>query len=223
LTIAEPMTVLTDYGLAAVSAALAARLWMRAEGQAARGWWAASFAAVALAAAAGGSWHGWAPRMARPSAEALWLATYVLVGLGNALILAGAVHAAARGSPGRALMAVVALRFVVWLAFMARQPDFRYVVHDYAGTLAGLLLFAAWLAWRRRPGAAWIAAGVGVSLAGAAVQRARLAPDPAFNHNDLFHVVQAAGLYLFYRGGRVLADAQRQPGHNGGRHPGGTS
>jgi uncharacterized protein DUF6962 len=41
------------------------------------------------------------------------------------------------------------------------------------------------------------------------IQRGRLAPGPAFNHNDLFHVVQAAGLYLYYRAGRRLADAAR--------------
>jgi hypothetical protein len=202
---------------------LAARLLARASGQSARRSWAASFAAVALAAAAGGTWHGWRPRMVPPTQDALWLATYAFVLLGDAFILAGATHAAARGSRRRALMAVVVLRFVVSLAFLARQPDFLYVVYDYAGTLAGLLLFAVWLARQRRPGAAWIAAGVAVSLAGAAVQRLRLAPSAAFNHNDLFHVVQAAGLYLYYRGGCRLTDAAEHPGHNGGRHPGGTS
>ena len=201
------MTVLTDYGLAAVAGALGARLWARSEGHACRRLWAWCFLSVGLAAAAGGTWHGWAPRMARPAADALWLVTYAFVGLGNVLILVGAVHAAARGSPRRALVAVLVLRFVVWLAFMARQPDLRYVVHDYAGMLAGLLFFAAWLARRGRPGAGWIAAGVAVSLIGAVVQRVRLAPSPAFNHNDLFHIVQAAGLYLYYRAGRRLRDA----------------
>jgi hypothetical protein len=205
--ISEPVTVLTDYALAAVGGALAWALWARAGGQVCRKLWAGCFLAVALAAAAGGTWHGWAPRMAGSAAAALWFVTYVFIGLGNVSMLAGAVHAAVRGSRRHALMAVVALRFVVWLAFMARQPDFRYVVYDYAGTLAGLLLFAAWLARRGRPGASWITAGIAVSLAAALVQRGRLAPSPAFNHNDLFHVMQAAGLYLYYRGGRLLADA----------------
>jgi len=218
------MTVLTDYGLAAVGGALAVGLWVRAEGHVCRRLWAGCLLAVAVAAVAGGTWHGWAPRMARSTADALWLVTYGFIGMGNVLILAGAAWAAARGALRAALIGAVVLRFLVWFAFIARDPDFRYVVYDYAGTLLGLLALAVWLAWRGRPGAGWIAAGVAVSLLGAVIQAGRLAPSPAFNHNDLFHVVQAAGLYLYYRGGRVLADAaERQPGHNGGRHPGGTS
>lgn len=203
------MTVLTDYGLAATAAVLAARLMTRADGETARRLWAASFVAVALAAAAGGTWHGWSPRMTRPAADALWLVTYVFVGLGNALILAGAAWAAARGGLRAALVAAVVLRFVVWFAFVARDPDFRYVVYDYAGTLLGLSALAAWLGARGKPGAPAIAAGVAVSLLGALVQRMRLAPGPAFNHNDLFHVIQTAGLYLYFRGGRRLVDGDR--------------
>jgi hypothetical protein len=206
------MTVLTDYGLAAAAAVLAARLLGGTDGQRARRLWGASFVAVSLAAAAGGTWHGWAPRMTRPAADALWLVTYALIGLGNALILAGGAWAAARGGLRATLLAVVVLRFLVWFAFIARDPDFRYVVYDYAGTLVGLLALAAWLAARGRPGGPAIAAGVAVSLLGALVQRMRLAPAPSFNHNDLFHVIQAAGLYLYYRGGWRLRDRDAQTG-----------
>jgi hypothetical protein len=201
------MTVLTDYGLAAVAGALGATLWRRAEDQRSRRLWAASFVAVAGAAVAGGSWHGFAPRMDAGAAAALWRLTYGLVGLGNFLILAGAATAAARGPARHALIGAAALRYAVSFSFLVLHPDFRYVVYDYAGTLVGLLVLAAWLARRGRPGAPAIVAGVGVSVAGALVQRGGLAPSPSFNHNDLFHVIQAAGLYLYYRAGRRLADA----------------
>jgi len=42
------------------------------------------------------------------------------------------------------------------------------------------------------------------------VQHGRLAPHPAFNHNDLFHVIQTLGLWLFYAGGRTLADQRSE-------------
>jgi hypothetical protein len=216
LPIAEPMTVTTDYVLSAVAGALAAMLGTRDEGQSPRRWWAASFAAVSLAAMAGGTWHGWGRGMDAGPRAALWLATYALVGLGHLLILAGAVAAAARGRVRGLLLAAATLRYAVFVAAIARSADFRYVVYDYAGTLLGLLALAGWLARRGRPGASWIAAGVAVSLLGALVQRGRLAPAPAFNHNDLFHVVQAAGLWLYYRGGRLLQDAPRAR-HGGAR------
>jgi len=206
------MTVLTDYGLAAVAGALGARLSDRSGGHAARRLWAASFLAVAAAAVVGGTSHGLAPRLDQAALAALWRLTYGLVGLGNFLILAGAAVAAARVPARDWLIGAAALRFTVSFAFLVLHPDFRYVVYDYAGTLVGLLVLAAWLARRGRPGAPAIVAGVAVSLAGALVQRSGLAPTPAFNHNDLFHVIQAAGLYLYYRAGRRLRDRDRVKG-----------
>jgi hypothetical protein len=203
------MTVVTDYGLAAVGVALAVKLQARAEGHRSRRLWAACFLAVALAAVTGGTSHGWAPRMDQAARIALWRVTYGLVGLGNLFILAGAAAAATRAGLRAALIVALVARFAVWFAFISMRPDFRYVVYDYAGTLLGLLVLAAWLRRRGRPGAAWIAAGVLASLAGAAIQRAGLDPSPAFNHNDVFHVVQALGLYLYFRGGLVLADVER--------------
>ena len=32
-----------------------------------------------------------------------------------------------------------------------------------------------------------------------------------FNHNDLFHVIQMLGLYLFFEAGRCLSTAERYP------------
>jgi uncharacterized protein DUF6962 len=200
------MTVLTDYGLAAAGGALGVGLWRSSDRQVSRRLWAASFMAIAGAAVAGGTWHGFAPRMDAVAATSLWRLTYGLVGLGNFLILAGAAVAAARAPWRDWLLGAAALRFAVSFAFLVLHPDFRYVVYDYAGTLVGLLVLAAWLARRGRPGAPAIVAGVVVSVAGAAVQRSGLTPSAAFNHNDLFHVIQAAGLYLYYRAGRRLRD-----------------
>jgi hypothetical protein len=52
----------------------------------------------------------------------------------------------------------------------------------------------------------WLIAGVLVSLVAAIVQARRLAPHRHFNHNDLYHVIQMAALYAFYRGGALLVD-----------------
>ena len=207
MAIAEPMTVLTDYGLAAVGVALAVALRGRAEGQVSRRLWAACFLAVAAAALTGGTYHGLAPRLGQGRAAALWLVTYGLIGLGNVLILTGAVVAAVRGSGRSLLIAAVVLRFGVWFAFIFTRHDFRYVVYDYASTLLGLLVFAAWLTRQGRAGGWWTLVGVVVSLAGAVIQRSRF-QSAVFNHNDLFHVVQAVGMYLYFRGGCLLADAE---------------
>jgi hypothetical protein len=210
--IAEPTTTLTDYLLALLGFALAARLRSLAAeaGRSAIALWAASLAAMGVGALLGGTLHGFGPRLGVPVRAALWLATYYAIGLANLGILAGAARAALAGRGRRLLLAALALRFVAYAVLLTSFRDFRYVVYDYALTLA--LLAALSFARPLRAGAApWIQAGVAVSFLGALVQRSGLALHPHFNHNDLFHVVQMAGAWLFYRAGRLLRDAGEAP------------
>ncbi len=56
----------------------------------------------------------------------------------------------------------------------------------------------------RREGILWLKRAIGASLAGLAVLVLKLAPHRLFNHNDLYHVIQMAGLYCLYRGAALL-------------------
>ena len=70
-----------------------------------------------------------------------------------------------------------------------------------------LLAGAAYEMFRRRaPGMAWLIAGVLVSLVAGIVQARKLTLHRHFNNNDLYHVIQMAALYAFYRGGALLVD-----------------
>jgi peptidoglycan/LPS O-acetylase OafA/YrhL len=62
----------------------------------------------------------------------------------------------------------------------------------------------------RREGIRWLKRAIGVSLAGLAVLVLKLAPHPNFNHNDLYHVIQIAGLFCLYRGARSLHGLPRE-------------
>jgi hypothetical protein len=62
----------------------------------------------------------------------------------------------------------------------------------------------------RREGIRWLKRAIGVSLAGLAVLVSKLAPHPQFNHNDLYHVIQIAGLYCLYRGAFSLHGLTRE-------------
>jgi hypothetical protein len=207
VSIAEPMTVLTDYLLAALAVALARRLYARSEGQASRRYWAGSFLSLAVAALVGGTSHAFAPRMSAGTHAAFWAVTYVAVGLANMAILAGGLVATAPRRWHRPLLALVVVRFVVFTLLLLARREFRYVVYDYGATLFVLLVLALW-SWgsRRDASAPFVIAGVLVSLAGAVVQVGRLAPHPDFNHNDLFHVVQMIGVYLFFRAALLFHD-----------------
>jgi hypothetical protein len=209
--ITEPMTMATDY----VMGALALVLAMRLLGDAASGqqWsgrlWAAAFVMTAVAAFVGGTYHGFIQWMPGLAGRALWKATLVATGIGSACLLAAAVTAAVAGPLRHALMGLVVVKLVVYIWTIATKDAFVLVIADYGTALVAVLL-AAWFMRPTglTPAAWWTTAGVAVAVVAGVIQWARVAPHVHFNHNDLFHVVQMASLYLLYRGGLLLRDMQ---------------
>ena len=63
---------------------------------------------------------------------------------------------------------------------------------------------------RRRRAPRVYRAGIAVSIAAAVLQQSGIRLHEHFNHNDLMHVVQMAGVWLLYQGGARLHDAGRR-------------
>jgi uncharacterized protein DUF6962 len=207
MTLHEPTTFATDLALGALSIACAIALGRRARanGSQAAGWLAATLAAAGIAALAGALAHGFGPEMPPRAADALWRATLHAGGLMSFCLVASSA-AAALGGPARTAVYVAALvELVAFTGWVALHPEFRWLVFDYGLAIAAAaVLHVVRLRRGDRPGAAWILAGLGVSVAAALVQRSGFALHPHFNHNDLYHVVQMLGTWLLYRGGRDL-------------------
>jgi hypothetical protein len=202
--VAEPVTVLTDYVLAAVAVWLGVRL--AREPILARRLWGAALLGTAVAAALGGSEHGFRPRLPEGARWWMWEATYLSIGAANALLLAGAARVALGPRARRVAEALVLARFAVFAVVVSGDHRFQNVVVDFALTLLLLGVFAAWAASRHPGLAGWLAAAIAVSLLGAAVQGMRLAPHAHFNHNDLFHVLQTLGVVCFFRAAQRFVD-----------------
>ena len=199
----EPATFWTDCALAVWSAFLAAALTHGAPSPCPAGltWWIAAFATCALAAAAGAVHHGLGHELPPAANRASWrLALLALVGTGLCLMQVAARLAVAA-------TALTAAQLGAWLvtalfaAAALRREKFSVAIRAYG--LGQLLVLAAAVAARHsHPPAhlAWIDAGVATSALAAAIQHFRLSPHPRFNHNDLYHVVQAAAQGCFYFG-----------------------
>lgn len=56
----------------------------------------------------------------------------------------------------------------------------------------------------RRKGIVWLKLAIGISLTGLVVLLGRLSLHQHFNQNDLYHVIQMAGLYALFRGAMFL-------------------
>ena len=197
MTIHEPATLATDLLLAAVAGSLAFRLTQRIapESRAAR-WWSIALTLTAASAFVGGTYHGFAPNLAATPAQLWWLVTLWLVSLISAAMTVSWIHEVIRPSARKIFFAVAILKLLVFAALAANRPAFTTVIFDYGSSLllwlgAALILRRAW--------SAWMIAAIALSVIAALVQQLHLAPAPWFNHNDLYHVLQAIALVAFYR------------------------
>ncbi len=199
--IQEPMTLATDYGLAALGVAFGINLMRR--GGRARRLWAYGFFAMAAGALFGGSAHGFVEWLDADQHGLVWMATTYSIGLASFFLLAATGAGALPCKASRWLMIAAAVKLAVYLWWMGSHDEFRYVIYDYGPSMLVVLLGHLW-AWRRAGAgwARWIVAGVAVSFAGAGVQLSGFALHEHFNHNDLYHVIQMVGLWLFWRGAR---------------------
>lgn len=201
--IAEPATTITDYALAALTLLWAWKLWRGSEGTTRRRW-AGALIALGVAAALGGTVHGFRAALGVELERWLWWGALVAAGgFGYAALATAACYLPRVTS--RVVSSAGLVAFVAYAAYVWGDPDFRYAGFASA---AGLVVIAAvqstaWL-WRRAESAPWIVGGVAVSAIGFAIQRSGWGLAAGFNHNDVFHVVQIGGNYLLYRGGRLL-------------------
>ena len=164
--------------------------------------------ASGVAAVLGGTSHGYAPVLDKQTHGIVWRLTYVTVGVANFCILYGAARAALPRHVLRGALALLLLRLLAVATALVLLAQLRHVIYDYTITLAGLIGLAAVRGGRGQPGAGWVMAGVAVSLAGALFQVGRIGQGRVFNHNDVFHVLQAIGIALYARGGRDLGDTE---------------
>ena len=195
--VAEPMTMATDYALAAVTGCLCISLFRKFEKEDSRLFWALAFAALAVAAALGGTHHGFV-------IEALWTPTLLSVGVASFAMVAGSAIATTRGVLRKALVALAAAKLLAYSGWMLSHDAFIYVVADSG--IALIAIAALHLSDFRNASSRWVVAGVAASLAAAAAQASGFDLHRHFNHNDLYHVVQIAAMVIFYRGARLMRD-----------------
>jgi 4-amino-4-deoxy-L-arabinose transferase-like glycosyltransferase len=203
--ISEPMTVLTDYALAGVTAWLSWLLYRARGGRRARSYWTLAFAALALGALFGGTWHGFAPVFPEIAVVLLWKATVLSIGVASFGMLAGSATATVSPGAANAFAWIATAKLALYSGWTFFRSEYIWVIADTGLALAAVAALHAWSAIRRRDRASlWILGGVGVSVLAAAVQAGGFAPHPYFNHNDLYHVIQIGAMLLLHAGARRL-------------------
>lgn len=206
-TIHEADVALTDVGLFLLGGWIATRLWaIRAPGTVARDG-ALINAALAVAALGGALFHAFFPaKVATAGGRAIWLLTTSAIAVATGAMLALALRLlrpTLSMRVRRTLAVVIVVAFIATIAFV--DPSYGTVVRFYGPVLL-LLLVAAARAARGPTPTGWSAVTLGLllSVVAALLQQQRIALDPVwFDHNAVYHVVQAVALVVLARGLRV--------------------
>ena len=193
----EPATLATDMLLALLGGWLAWRLRKRVtSNNSAAIWWCRALLAMAASALVGGLYHGFAPNFHAAVDGVWWRLVLSLICVMGLTMEVSLIHEIAPAWPG--WMRVVVVKFLLSVAAVIVWPDFRVAMADYG--LAMLAWVFASLVLRRK-WSAWMLLGVGLSAVAGWVQQSGWGLTPGFNHNDVFHVIQALALLGFYRAG----------------------
>ncbi|NIO08208.1 MAG: hypothetical protein GTO40_09475 [Deltaproteobacteria bacterium] len=200
--ITEPDVTLTDY-LIALESALFTYLLIGHGGQvAALGlWFAVFFGSVSLAAVAGGTVHGFFLDTSTLGYRVLWPLT--LIAIGVTALSAWAIGARVYFSPKVAFWITVGA-FILFagyclVVFFITQSFFVAVIHYLPATVFLTVVFLM-VYWGGRETPVFIGlVGLLLTFVAAGVQQGGLSLHPIyFNHNALYHLIQAVALFMIF-------------------------
>jgi hypothetical protein len=197
----EPDVALTDFALAVECAVFLWWLSRLSAPSPLRRWAMVFFAALVVAPLAGGLVHGFFLDSGSPGHRVLWPVTLMAIGLAaaGAWMIGAWLQCSPAGA--RRIGRAVALALVVyWVVVLFLFQSFVVAILFYLP--AAVFLLATVLLRHARTGerAARLAAfGLILTFVASAVQIGRVALHPVyFNHNALYHAVQAIALALLY-------------------------
>lgn len=165
--------------------------------------WSAAFGLIGLAAAFGAAAHGLV--MARKVHDRIWRLLNLSLALAVSLFVAGVAYDLWGLAVCFKVLPVMLASSLLFFGATLRYPGIFFVFIVYEGLALVFALSAyIYMALRREPaGAAFMAAGILVSILAAGIQANKsisLTVIWQFDHNGIYHVLQAVGLIFLLIG-----------------------
>jgi len=206
VTIHDPDVVFTDLGLALLGGYLGWRLWKAPGPRMLLRTGALLMGGLASAALWGAVFHAFFPAgTATPAGFLIWVPAALSIVLAASVMLELSLRLLLPRIQSRVRRLIVATYAVVFaVVVLLVHESFSSIVYFYTPALVLLLIAAGEQALRSRD-AGWtlITTGLIMSAGAAMLQQARVAVHPVyFDHNAVYHVVQAIALVFLYFGWR---------------------
>ena len=213
----EPDVTLTDYALALEGILFLVLLQRgRARPWGMRSWFSLFFASVSAASLCGGTVHGFFLDGQTLGYTILWPTVLLAIGVTSLSAWAIGAKLLFSGRVARWVLVVAVLQFAFYcFVVLFRTEAFWVAILDNLPAFLFLIL-ALGLAYRREKQRSLLlaAGGLALNLVAALLQQLGVGIHPVyFNHNALYHVLQAVALFLFFLGSRWLVCAKKgRPG-----------
>lgn len=208
----EPDVTLTDYVLALESLLFVVVLHRsKARNRALRLWFTVFFASVSAASLFGGTVHGFFLDEHSLGQAILWPATLLAIGLvALSFWVIGARLLFSRRVTNWVTVAAVAQFVLYGVAVVSLTSEFWFAILGYLPA-ALFLLSSLLVTYRREKHMSVLLAvsGVVLTIVGAFLQQLEVGIHPAyFNHNAVYHMLQAVALFLIFRGACWIVSAE---------------
>lgn len=208
MNIAEPDVTLTDYGLALECALFAALLYRSDRGAGPmRTWFIVFFGALAAAALTGGTSHGFFHDESTLIFKVLWNTTLIAIGVTawSAWMIGSRFEfASGAARPLRWFASALFLGYCIVVLFV-RNSFAVAIVHYLPAVLFLLAAFASGYFRSRRRHYLTGLIGLSLTLAAAGAQQTRIALHPEyFDHNALYHLIQAVAVLMLFLSAREI-------------------
>ena len=165
--------------------------------------WVTAFSLIAAASFLGALAHGIV--ISDIIHGRIWHVLNLCLGLAVSLFVVGVVYDLIGIFVARKIMPVMLIAGVVFFLITWRIPGifFIFIIYEAVALLFALGAYGWLVIVPKSPGAAWMAAGVLISLIAAVVQAIksiRIHMIWPFDHNGVFHIIQSTALLLLLRG-----------------------
>jgi MFS family permease len=200
----EPDVAFTDFLIAAECALFAFLIFACSKpSQPLRTWFTLFYSATGLSALSGGIVHGFFSDELTLGYRLLWPATLLCIGLSavSGWLIAG--HLLLQRQKTRMLFIFISVGYALYSAAVIKysQSFVTAIVFYVPAILFMTVAFVYRFSRDHQPRIRDAIAGFLLSFVAAGIQQAKIGIHPQyFNHNALYHLLQAIALYLIYRG-----------------------
>jgi hypothetical protein len=205
----EPDVTLTDFALALLCA-IFALLVGRTSRPPMRRWWIIFFAGIGVSALCGGLVHGYFADQSTPEWAIIWRTALLAIGVTSMATWSLGAYLQQGDRLGANVRRAAVWIFAIYaiIVLTVSTSFFVAVLMYLPATL--FMLVAVVDAYRRSPtrAEAYGIAGLVLTLIAALIQQLRVGIHPEyFNHNALYHAVQAIALFCLFVAARVVRPA----------------